>query len=197
MLPAGYTGVRGIGGVQTSFGSVILSAPFPNFDCIIDLHFSIINDPVPTLMCLKDLKRTGFGLDIQNDTLFYNGKSEKLTLRNGLLWYTWTNNVVLYTDAELVKLHQSFGHASSSALYNFLKRANPTETTPDVRKAIEALTEKCFICAKYAQAPKRFKLTLGHENGHFNLIVSIDIMFIKANPVLHAVDEATHFCAVQ
>lgn len=105
--------------------------------------------------------------------------------------------MVLYTDAEVVNFHRPFRPVSSSTLYNILKRTNSTETTPDVQKSIVALTQKCIICAKDAQAPKIFQRTLGHENGRFNVLASTYIMFIKRNPVLHVADEVRHFSAAQ
>ena len=60
-------------------------------------------------------------------------------------------------------------------------------------KALEDLEKKCDVCCRHAQKPKRFKLTTGAEDLRFNHVVAADIMFIGGKPLLHVVDEATHF----
>ena len=185
--------VNGVGGKQICFGLVNMTVPFPNLGFEMDFEFHITDANVPTLRCLRDLKRTGLGLDIQNDTLHFMGKSEKLELRNGLLWYEWTKPVALYSEKELFKLHRSFGHPSVTAMFKLLKRARLQDVDSKTYKAIKDLTKSCRVCARHDRKPKRFKLTVGAEDLSFNHIVAIDTMFIDGKPILHMVDEATHF----
>jgi len=187
--------ISGIGGRQKCFGSATIAVPFPNIGITIDFEFQVTTAPSPTVLCLKDLKKTEFGLYIQNDLLFILGKSEKLELRNGLLYYTWNRNFVLFSEAELFKLHRSFGHPSASALYNVLKRARPGDVSSETRLAIEEMQKRCLTCARHSQKPRKSKLTIGTEDLNFNHTVAVDIMFINRKPILHVVDEATPFSA--
>lgn len=187
--------VCGIGGSQRSIGKARIPIPFPNLGLISDIDFHIIEDEVPTLLSLRDLKSTGIDMSIQQNCLMFMGKKQRLVHENDFLYYRWSPDVALFSHAELLKLHRSFGHPSVSALHRVLKRARPEEMSRDVREAIEKLTENCNTCAELAQKPKRFKLTVGAEESVFNSTVATDIMYISRRPVLHVVDEATHFAA--
>jgi len=94
-----------------------------------------------------------------------------------------------------MKLHRSFGHPSVSALYRVLKRARPDDVSEKVKDAIKFLKDRCKNCAELEGKPKRFKLTIGAEDSCFNSVIAADIMYIKKRPVLHVVDEGTHFAA--
>ena len=103
--------------------------------------------------------------------------------------------MALFTEHDLLKLHRSFGHPTVSALYNILKRSKPDEVSEKTKAAIEELHKKCETCQRHGAKPKRFRLTTGTEDLRFNHIVAADIMFINRKPILHVVDEATHFSA--
>jgi hypothetical protein len=91
------------------------------------------------------------------------------------------------------KLHLAFGHPSVEKLTNLLKMARPDEMNTDVRQSIEALSKECQVCLRTRMAPRRFKLTMGMDDVQFNHIVAVDVMYLDGKPVLHIVDEATHF----
>ena len=185
--------IKGIGGSQSCFGSVTIPIAFNNIGVVIDVDFNITRAPTLTIFCLRDLKSTGFQLDIQEDCLRFMGRTEKLELRNGLLWHNWSPATAMYSEGELIRLHRSFGHPSVTALYNLLKRATPDDVNKETRDSIKELTKRCRTCAENASKPKRFKITVGTEDGKFNHYVAADIMYIEGKPLLHVVDESTHF----
>ena len=55
--------------------------------------------------------------------------------------------------------------------------------------------DDCNICRRNQTKPRRFKLTVGTEEFRFNHTVLIDTMYIDSKPVLHLVDESTHYVA--
>jgi hypothetical protein len=55
----------------------------------------------------------------------------------------------------------------------------------------------CRECAKWASRPRRFKLSLGAEDLRFNAVVMVDIMYLERVPMLHIVDQATHFTSAR
>lgn len=187
--------VKGIGGKQKCFGSVNIPITFHNIGVVIDVSFHITQGSTPSILCLRDLKKTGFQLDIQEDCLTFMGRREKLEVRNGLLWHQWNPDVANFSEGELKRLHRSFGHPSVSALYKILQRARPDEVDSTTKAEIEKLTQECDPCARHATKPRRFKLTTGAEDGRFNHVVAVDIMYIQSKPVLHIVDETTHFAS--
>jgi len=187
--------VSGLGGSKRSIGTASIPIPFPELGLVCEIDFHIIEDDVPSLLSLRDLKQTGVDLSIQRDCLSFIGREQKLIHENDFLYYRWTPDIALFTYAELTKLHRSFGHPSVSALHKILRRARPDESAEDVKDAIKHLTERCDTCAEIGKRPKRFRLTVGAEESKFNSIVAADVMYINQRPVLHVVDEATHFAA--
>ena len=80
-----------------------------------------------------------------------------------------------------------------SALYKLLKRAKTADVDEKTRVKIEEITKRCSTCAIHSSKPKYFMLTVGNEDDRFNHCVAVDIMFINNKPILHVVDEVTHF----
>ena len=188
--------VRGIGGKCQSIGVAIIPIPFPDLGITCDVLFHIIEGDVPSLFCLSDMKREGLDLRILKDRVDHMGRSQALTYHNALLWHKWTPtdcNFALYTEPELRKLHRSFGHPAASALSNLLKKARPDEFDASVREALDDITRACDPCQRYSTKPRRFKLAVGTEELRFNHVVAVDVMTIDKRPVLHMVDESTHF----
>ena len=53
------------------------------------------------------------------------------------------------------------------------------------------------MCQKIRIAHKRYRVTIGAENTKLDAKVYVDFMYIEVAPVLHLVDNATHFNAAQ
>lgn len=108
-----------------------------------------------------------------------------------------TPTSIMYTRAQLYKAHCQFCHASAGSLYRLLKTAYPTNTTPQTMESLEGFTRRCDPCQRISIAPLRFSFALGAEEARFNETILVDIMYIGSFPVLHIVDEATHFSAAK
>ena len=76
-----------------------------------------------------------------------------------------------------------------------MKRAKPEDVSEETRQQLQEITRYCETCAVHSNKPKRFKITIGHDDNRLNHCVAVDIMFINRKPILHVVDEATHFQA--
>ena len=190
--------IRGIGGKSSAIGTAIIPVPFKGLRLVADVKFQIVTDKVPSLLCMKDMLQNGLDISIQNSVMTYKSFSHPLQMRNYFLIHKWEPCDVshsLYSEQELRKLHRTFGHPSASALIKVLKAARPEQMTPEVRNNVMNIVKSCVTCSTYASKPKRFKITVGTEDLCFNHIVAVDIMYISKKPVLHVVDEATHFCS--
>ena len=97
--------------------------------------------------------------------------------------------------AELEKVHRQFYHPTAEKLFNLLKKAKPEEAAPETRRNLEELTTRCDPCQRIRTAPNRFRVSFGAEHVQFNERVLMDIMYINGDPILHIVDEGTHFSA--
>lgn len=123
------------------------------------------------------------------------GKIQKPSREKGLWFYRWSSGTDLYSYSELFRPHRSFGHTSVSALYSLLSRAGPYKTSADVKQAIGILRSKCQICSELGSKPRRLKMTVGSDGYSFNHAAALNIMHSHKRPVLHVVDETTHFAA--
>jgi len=191
--------LRGIGGKSAALGSAWIPIPFTKLKLIVDVNFQIVNDNVPTLLCMKDMVQNGLDISIQKSEISYKHRKHPLILENYFLIHRWKPEDVsysMYTEDELRKLHRSFGHPTVSAFKKVLKAARPDEMNSEVKEWISTITAACSSCAKYGSKPRRFKITVGTDDLRFNQTVAVDIMYItQKKPVLHIVDEATHFNA--
>lgn len=192
--------ISGIGGSSQTLGSAVVPVPFKGLDLVVDIKFQIMRDCVPTLLSLKDMLDNELDISIQDREITFCGKSHKLLLENYFLIHRWGRediHYVLFSEAELRTLHRSFGHPSSSALYNLLKRAHPEKVNTEIRKELDKIVEECKACIRNSRKPRRFKLTVGADELRFNHTIAVDVMYIDNRPILHIVDEATHYCAAQ
>lgn len=61
--------------------------------------------------------------------------------------------------------------------------------------SLERIKSGCDICYKTDGDPRRFMLRIGGDDLRFKNDVQVDIIFIQGIPVVHLVEEATHFSA--
>lgn len=179
-----------------AIGSAIVPIPFPGIGITVEVEFFITESDTPTLLSLRDMKENALDLRVLYDRIDHGGRSQKLHFIGGFLIHKWQPNETdygLFTEADLRKLHRSFGHPSASSLTSLLKRARPDEFDASVREAIEEITSSCVPCQFHSRKPRRFKLAVGTEDLRFNHTVAVDVMYLDGSPVLHIVDEATHF----
>lgn len=191
---------RGLTGQGSAMGTAAIRIPFPKFGVIIYVDFQIMDTDCPTLLSLQEMKQNSLELRVLTNSVDLFGKSQPLCFVNGFIVHNWNRDDAgsfFFTEDELPKLHRSFGHPTVTALTNLLKRARPSEMTTDVRRALDEITEACKICAEHRTKPRRFRLTIGSDDFRFNHVVAIDVMYINNRPVLHIVDEATHYQAAR
>lgn len=106
-------------------------------------------------------------ISIQDHLITFKHLKQSQNFENYFLIHRWKPSdmpYILYTEAEIRKLPRVFGHPSSEALYNLLKRARPDEMTADVREFIFELTKLCDHCNKNASKSRRFKRVVGCDN---------------------------------
>lgn len=196
--PPTKNNLRGIGGQQRVIGEATIQIPFNKLGLVIDVDFAIINSDIPTLLSNKDMIDNGLDLSLQGHYLHIGPLRQPLSLENYFLVYRWSADdtpYALYTEPELRRIHRTFGHPSVKATYNLLKRASKTGLDKEIRLELEKIADDCKVCKTNSSTPRRFKLTVGSDELRFNHRVIADTMFLDSKPVLHMIDESTHFTA--
>lgn len=189
-------GLKGLGGKSKVLGEAMIQIPFCALHLIIDVVFAIVEEDIPSLLSNKDMLDNGLDISLQGKYLYIGSRRQPLVLDNYFFIYRWsTRNVpyALYTENELRRIHRGFGHPSVRATRNLLARSNNGNLNPVLMNQVKKIKADCVTCRTNASAPRRFKLTLGSEEIQFNHRVVVDTMFIQSRPVLHLVDEGTHF----
>ena len=196
--PSTERSLKGIGGQGEVVCEVTVQIPFAKLGLIIDVAFAVLKGECPSLLSNKDMLLNNLDISLQGRYLHIGNLRQPLLLDNFFFIHNWSSKDTpydLYTEDDLRKIHRGFGHPSVKATYHLLRRANPDTLPPQTMKALTKISTDCKTCLKYAQAPRRFRLTIGAETLRFNHRVAIDTMFINNKPILHMVDEATHFSA--
>lgn len=101
----------------------------------------------------------------------------------------------VFTRAQFTKMHRNFFHPSASKLFNLIKTARPENATKHTLELFKDITNRFDPCQRIKPGPYSFRVTMGIGHLRFNERVLIDIMYLGNMPVLHVVDESTHFNA--
>lgn len=94
----------------------------------------------------------------------------------------------LYTEYDLIKIHESFVHPIVSSNGVPHKRTNAENLDATTRNNIQKITEDCKQFATYSGRTKRFTLTVDTATLRFNNNVQFETMFIHCKSVLYLVD---------
>lgn len=180
---------------QKSLGSIDIRIPVPSsFIC---LKVDVVQADVPFLLGLDALDLCKFFYNNLTDELICPSLSWKLKVKRklGHAYLEWKKeHQLLFTKSELIKLHRAFSHPNTEKLYNLLKRARPQDLTPDTRKTLSEIAHECRTCQKHSPKPHRYKVTMPpYPDLKFGEELSMDLMWINSEAVLHIVDTATRF----
>lgn len=77
-------------------------------------------------------------------------------------------------------------------MYSSLRRAYPIETGVIHLQKLQEITKSCKGCQLFSKQPNRYR-TILPEQCVFSFDVAIDVMFIRNQPILHAVRRQTPF----
>lgn len=103
---------------------------------------------------------------------------------------------IIYTLSELVKHHGNILHPAANESLNLFKLARLWDSDSQTRQIPEEINDRCNTCQHFTTPLVRFKASLPIEaNIFFGEELSIDVMFLDENALLHAVDTATTFSA--
>lgn len=159
-----------------------------------------MKEHVSTLLSMKYMVENGWDISIQGRYVRLGAWQHPLLMENYFLVRRWKPtdlHCILYTEQELRTLHRSFDHPSVEVLEKLLDGATGSRLERSTMDSVEEIKINCTICRKTATDPSRFKLTVGSAELKFNHSVQVDTMFIHRPPVLHMIDEATHFCTTR
>jgi hypothetical protein len=158
----------------------------------------VVTANIPFLLGLDALRKFGIDVCLSTNQLKCNNQSWNVNTeqKHGHLYIQRSNLVsILYTKAELIKLHRAFFLPPTNKLYNLLRRSKPTEVHEETRKILKDIVRSCLTCQTFASQPFRFSVRMPDEKLVFNDELSMDLLWLDGEPALHVVDTATRFGA--
>lgn len=183
------------GGLHPSVGKVHVRIPFDT-DFVMALDVDVIDLNVPLLLGMSTMDEHGMYANkvVNRMVCVPAGVTAPPVRKYGHVYRAWTDTV-LYTTAELSKLHRHFFHLQPERLFALLKQAGDSAAVQTTMKQLEDLSASCDICQRLARAPDRFRVSFPAEKIVFNRLILLDLMYLDGLPVLHVVDNDTLFSA--
>ena len=163
---------------QVAVGSILIRIPTPG-NSIIVLSVDVEKADVPFLLGLDVMDRFGLYLNTVKNKLVCPrfGWKMDVTRKLGHVYLEWTGNGhILFTRAELTKLHRNFYHPGVKNLMNLIKQARPSEFNEETRKVLQEISDACDTCQRFGPKTLRFRATLPAEDELiFGQELSIDL----------------------
>ena len=179
---------------------------------MIYVEMAVVNADIPALLSLDVLDREA----VMADTVANRLTKRYLAQNNGSYFYfdEWhvpmlcsksghvhiemdCSSSVMFTRSQLGKLHKQFFYLSAEKIFNMLKKARSEEATTETLEILQDLSKRCDPFQRIHTAPTRFRVSFGAKNVCFNGRILLDVVTIDGKPVLHVVDEGTHFSAAR
>lgn len=199
--------------VKESLGTIVLMLQTPPGIQSITVTSDVVDVDIPALHGLDVLDKHQLLPDITTNRLvkrtFFLGenKAPSYVVDD---WYVPMTRIdnhvyvkmqmplkVLYTPAQLEKIHRNFFLPSADKLISLIRRAKPDEATPGTLRILKDISSRCDPCQRIQEEPRRFRVSFGAERTIFNGRILLDVMYIENLPVLHIIDELTRFSAAR
>jgi Reverse transcriptase (RNA-dependent DNA polymerase) len=184
--------------ISSSLGSITVDMPTPAD--ILQIQVGIVPANVSLLLGIDTMDKYCLQfLNIDNvlEHVSAEGKSWRIpvTRKHGHGYYVWYLRDVLYSKAQLSRLHKHLYHPSTGKLLNLLRRATPELITADTKLLLEEVASACHACQTYSSSPLHFQIRTP-DDVIFNEEVRIDLVYPEARQAaLHIVDAGTTFQA--
>ena len=164
------------------------------------LNVSVVDASIPLLLGKPDLKRLGFVINFEDDTV-YTTKTHELfpletTFKGHLALSLVEENclddeIFMMSDCEakekekrITRIHKVLAHPLPHILKTFFK--NSSENDPEVMDIIDAVHEKCEVCRKFRKSPARPKVAFPMSDD-FNKCVALDLKQRNKKYILYCV----------
>lgn len=193
-LPEDLVSIGGVGAttIRTS-GSV--SCPFLFGYQLYHVRVYLVPGFSPFLLSHRDMDRFGISYHSLEKTMNRpdDGFSEKVVWQNNLP-YLPLSAPSLFSEAQLMRIHRSLGHASPDKVLRLLEVADPDQATDTVRETLRKIVKSCNTCSLTQPAPRRFLFSSRYEGkGEFNSAIYVDVMKLIDGYIIHVVCGGTSF----
>ena len=173
------------------------------------LETFVVDGDLPLLFSRESMKLFGVSLDIQNDKMMIEGRSQDLIVTNSghyvadlsrrskdqeiALAEVMLINEIKDAKKTALKIHRFYGHPSSQTL---IRRISDSDyNSKELIREIKALDDSCDHCARYKRERSRPKASLLAPSD-VNELVSMDLKTLTTGHImLHVIDLFSRFSA--
>ena len=158
------------------------------------LPVSVVEASIPLLLGKPDLKKFGFVINFEDETVFTTKTFETFPLETTFKGHlalpikeaeTLDDDVFLLSECDkaekvkkITKIHKVLAHPLPDILKQFFM--NSSDNDKEVLKLIDEVHEKCNVCRKFRKTPSRPKVGLP-VSSDFNDVVALDLKERKSN----------------
>lgn len=184
--------------LRASCGSVEIRIPTPK-NSFISLTVGFLNLIVPFPTDLDTLDCFGLYFSNIENTVCCPTQKENVPVveKLGHAYFEWSHSQrIRFNKSELICLHREFQYPFHNKQSNLLKRARPEEPSEETGKVLNKISQSRKTCWKLGPNPIMLKASvLSEHEMEFEKELSMYLMWIEFNAVLHIIDSATRFSA--
>ena len=182
-------------GCFPSIGTICIALPAGS-KALRPLTINIVAIDIPFLLGLDELDKARMYVDNVDNVMRFKDAdfTLPLTRKLGHIYLTWILPSALFTRLELRKLHLHFFHPTDTKLFALISRAHPAKATPATRKLVADISKRCDTCQRFSPKPLSFSVSTPDEIP-FNAVISMELMYLDHQPVLHVIDVQINFTA--
>lgn len=103
------------------------------------------------------------------------------------------SHYIFFTKTELQKLHLHFIHPNVRKLYNLIKIARSDIVNADTKPTLEEIVAAYRTFHEQRARPYLFCVSIPTDDISFNHRFTVDLMWLRSNPLLHIVDTQRRF----
>ena len=167
---------------------------------ISSINVSVVDASVPLLLGKPDLKRFGFVINFEEETVYISRTHEIFpleTTHKGHLALSLVEENELEDEAfvlsdckeeeklkRIARIHKVLAHPQPRILKKFFN--DSSERSPEISKMVDAVTDKCEVCRKFKKSPSKPKVSLPMSDD-FNQCVALDLKELNKKYILYCV----------
>lgn len=103
----------------------------------------------------------------------------------------------LFTDSELRRFHQSYGHNSVDKIMLSLQEAGFDELPESTREKMNDIARQCDAYQRNTVKPRHFSISLNWRGQTFNHVILADVVHFDDGDLVHVIDSATRLNAAK
>ena len=158
------------------------------------LHVSVVEASIPLLIGKPDLKKFGFIINFEDETVFTTRTFEMFPLETTVKGHlaipikdeeSLDEDIFLLAECDkaekikkITKIHQVLAHTPPEILKEFFK--NSSDNEKEVLQLVDEIIAKCNVCKRFKRTPSRPKVGLP-VSCDFNECVALDLKERKGN----------------